>query len=289
VIVFQTASCGLHGSQRGAQGLLAPDKPSEQILAKASKSVCLIKGSYVFRGVDDGKVLRRSGWFLNGDESVLVKTYSGTGFLVSSGGDIVTNRHIAQPWWADSEAQKIASAGYRAELTSLSAYFPGLQTTYPLKTVRVSVDADVALLCAESAENLPAPLRLVSGERVAPGDRIMLVGYPGGLGSILGRDGQTRLDGLPGSLNFTEDQTAQALAAQGLIEPFVSFGHVSNVGALLLTLSAQTSDGSSGSPVLDENGAIIAVHSASLTQVNGASLAVPAEAVRKLIYLRQGG
>jgi S1-C subfamily serine protease len=152
------------------------------------------------------------------------------------------------------------------EFTSLSAYFPGIQTTYTLKPVRVSPDADVALLRAEPAEDLPAPLRLDGRERIAPGDSIMLIGYPGGLGPILGRDGEARLAGLPGSLNFTEDQTAKALAAQGLIEPFVSFGHVSNVGAPLLTLSAQTSDGSSGSPVLDENGAIVAVHSASLTQ-----------------------
>jgi S1-C subfamily serine protease len=216
-------------------------------------------------------------------------SYSGTGFLVSSDGDVLTNRHIAEPWWADPEAQRIVAAGYRPEMKSLRAYFPGRGIKYNLKTVLTSKQADVALLQVDPVRNLPAPLVLgPPAERAAPGSRVLLIGYPAGLGPILGRLNRAQLDRVPEYLNFTEQQMTQALASKALIEPFVSFGYLSNVKGEVLTLSAQTSEGSSGSPVLNEQGEVIAIHSAALTRVAGGSLAVPVEAARELITHRGG-
>ena len=75
------------------------------------------------------------------------------------------------------------------------------------------------------------------------------------------------------------------LAKWNLIEPFVSVGYVSNVSADILTLSALTSDGSSGSAVLDQQGRVVAIAFASLTQVAGGSLAVPARWALDLIEM----
>lgn len=257
-----------------------------QVIGQAEQAVCLIQGTYAFHSEKDGSRMRRRNWFLYGDDTVLEKTFSGTGFLVSAGGDIMTNRHIAQPWLADQEAREISAAGYRARLTGLKAFFPGRQDPFVLKTVRVSAEADVALLRVDSAGPLPAHLEFDTGESAAPGEEIMLVGFPGGLGPSLGREGQTRLTGMPGAMDSTPERTAQSLAAQDLLQPFVSFGHVSNARPPVLTLAVQSSAGSSGSPVLNQSGKVVGVLSASLTRVEGGSLAVPVRLARKLLIQR---
>jgi S1-C subfamily serine protease len=220
---------------------------------------------------------------MDADNSPLEDSYSGTGFLISSDGKILTNRHIAQPWWRDRDAQQIISRGYRPELKSLVAYFPGRPTGYALKLVRTSGKADLAVLQTRQQRNLPAPLLLETEERIMPGSQVWLIGYPAGLVAILGRNGQTTLETIPGHLNFTEQQVSQALAKRNLIEPFLSVGHLSNVSGDVVTLAALISDGSSGSPVLSQQGKVIAILSASLTRVAGGSLAVPARFGLELI------
>jgi S1-C subfamily serine protease len=287
-VIVRTTACSRPAFRYGADGQSLPGKPTEQVVETAVNSVCLIQGTYVFRDRENGMILRRRNWFLDGDDSVLENTYSGTGFLISSQGKILTNRHIAQPWWADPGAQKIVSAGYQPELTSLKAYFPGRQATHVLKTVRISEKADIALLQADPPWNLPPPLELSDGGGATPGGTVLVIGFPGGLGPIFGRGGQAQIQSEPGSLNFSAQQVTQALARRDLIEPFVSFGHVSNTRNNVLTLAVQTSEGSSGSPVLNEQGAIIGILYASLTSVNGGSLAVPVQAARDLIIPREG-
>jgi S1-C subfamily serine protease len=288
-MLLLAVACAIYPERNGSgEARTLPVVPVEQAIARSARSVCLIQGSYVFRDKENGEVLRRKGWFLGGDDSIVEKAYSGTGFLVSSRGGIVTNRHIAEPWWADPGAQKIISAGYRPELTSLKAHFPGRKTTHSLRTVRTSKEADLALLQADPARDLPAPLALGDEEGSTPGGKILLIGYPGGLGPILGRGAQSQLANIPGSLNFSEQQVTQALATRDLLEPFVSFGYLSNVSAKVLTLAIQTSDGSSGSPVLDEHGSVIAIHFATLTSAAGGGLAVPVRVAQELINHQQG-
>lgn len=146
-----------HGLPRDTGELHQPERLSGQVIARAAKSVCLIQGAFVFRDTGSGQLLRRNGWMLDGDASVIENSFSGTGFLVSSGGGIVTNRHVAQPWTADRDAQQIVAAGYRPELTRLKAYFPGRDQWYNLKPARISATVDVALLQAEESGSFPAP------------------------------------------------------------------------------------------------------------------------------------
>src|ERR1700732_4549444 len=49
---------------------------------------------------------------------------SGTGFLV---GDtlLATNRHVAEPWYGDSEAEGLTQRGATGMLASLVGFFPG--------------------------------------------------------------------------------------------------------------------------------------------------------------------
>jgi S1-C subfamily serine protease len=262
---------------------ISPALGPERVIEQARASICLIQGSYAFRDRQSGKLLRRADWILDGANVVLEDSFAATGFLISADGKILTNRHIAQPWWGNRDAEQIIAKGYRPELTSLVAYFPALPTRYVLKPVRISPKTDLALLQARQVRYLPAPLLLGTEEAVVPGTQVLLIGYPAGLGPILGRSGRARLERIPGHLNFTEQQVSHVLAKWHLIEPFVSVGYVSNVSADLLTLSALTSDGSSGSAVLDQQGRVVAIVFASLTQVGGGSLAVPARWALELI------
>src|SRR3954463_16134684 len=47
---------------------------------------------------------------------------SGTGFLIADG-LLATNRHVAEPWYGDSEAQKLIDQGASAMLESLIIFF----------------------------------------------------------------------------------------------------------------------------------------------------------------------
>src|SRR5579864_1411437 len=52
---------------------------------------------------------------------------SGTGFLVGDG-LLATNRHVAEPWFGDSEAEKLIWRGATARLETLVVFFPGWLT-----------------------------------------------------------------------------------------------------------------------------------------------------------------
>jgi S1-C subfamily serine protease len=265
----------------------SPACGAEGIVERARRSVCLIQGSYIFRDKDSGNVLRRADWVLDGDDTELETSYTGTGFLISSDGRILTNRHIAQPWWKDADAERIVSAGYRPELKRLTAYFPARTAAYRLTPLLTSKRADLAVVRAGDRRDLPVPLPLGGEQAVVPGIQVFILGYPAGAGAIIGRTGQANIESIPGFLSFTDQRISEVLAMGSLTEPFLSVGYLSNVANDVYTVSAVTSGGSSGSPVLDRQGKVIAIHSASLTGVAGGGLAVPSRLARELVGAEQ--
>jgi CheY-like chemotaxis protein len=266
--------------------------PSERIIAQYEASVCLIQGSYVFSDKDSGKLLRlvaqgsasapqvdASGIAdvtLEGNGPPLENSYSGTGFLVSADGKILTNRHVGEPWWADAQAQKIIAAGFWPEHRNFVAYFPHRPQAFALKTLKVSDKADLALLAATPKRDLPKPIPLDEEMKgTTPGAPIVLIGYPLGLEPILVRVREEELAKIPNYLNLSVDQMAQELARRNLIHPFISQGHISNITKEVLTYEAVTSMGGSGGPLFNQEGRVVAVNFAVLPQFSGANLAVP--------------
>src|SRR5271170_5216480 len=73
---------------------------------------------------------------------------SGTGFLVGKG-LVATNRHVAEPWYGDSEAQKLIDRGAAGTLESLVIFFPGSPTPVTLLPASVSKTSDLAVLHIE--------------------------------------------------------------------------------------------------------------------------------------------
>ena len=115
-------------------------KPSRErtadVIQQSRDSVCLIEGKLAFLDRMTGEKLRRKQWLVTASDEILEIPFSGTGFLVSNDGMIVTNRHVAQPWSSDPEAQAILASGYRPLLTRLVASFPGFSKPLRLRVAR---------------------------------------------------------------------------------------------------------------------------------------------------------
>src|SRR5271154_1112969 len=76
---------------------------------------------------------------------------SGTGFLVGDG-LLATNRHVAEPWYGDNEAEGLINRGAAAMLESLVVFFPGSVTPVRLMPGAVSPTGDLAVLRIEDKE-----------------------------------------------------------------------------------------------------------------------------------------
>ncbi|MGA2431344.1 MAG: hypothetical protein ABSH13_22800, partial [Candidatus Acidiferrum sp.] len=74
----------------------------------------------------------------------------GTGFLVRRDGRIITNHHVAEPWWNNEELKELLDRGAAAYVLSYKAYFPGVADGISAKLDRISTEADVATLKLEA-------------------------------------------------------------------------------------------------------------------------------------------
>ena len=59
---------------------------------------------------------------------------SGTGFVVAKG-LLATNRHVAEPWYGDSEADALIQRGATPKLEKLVAFFPGAPEPFDSRVV----------------------------------------------------------------------------------------------------------------------------------------------------------
>src|ERR1700719_811706 len=76
---------------------------------------------------------------------------SGTGFVVGDG-LLATNRHVAEPWYGDSEAEGLIDRGATAMLESLVVFLPGSPLPLILTPGTVSSSGDLAVLRIENKQ-----------------------------------------------------------------------------------------------------------------------------------------
>ena len=109
---------------------------------------------------------------------------------MATDGRLLTNRHIAEPWWNEKALQPLLARGVRPRLLDLRAFFPGQREAFPLEVVAVSQDADVAVIrLTKDAARLRLPVLPLehSGKAAKPGSPVLLLGYPAGLKAILAK------------------------------------------------------------------------------------------------------
>ncbi|CAN5429878.1 hypothetical protein BH09GEM1_BH09GEM1_48120 [soil metagenome] len=172
--------------------------------------------------------------------------YDGSGFVISPGGYLVTNRHVVRPDTsvaADSIMVTMADQRYavRADVVPLA---------------RASVQ-DVALLKIRDYHG-PFLARLDwTGTHAVQGEPAALIGFPAG--------------------------SDNALDSARVVRSSMSAGIFSKVTGDQIQFDGFTIGGSSGSPVFNASGEVVAIHRAGLKQGPGLGFAVPLSRLSPLL------
>ena len=208
----------------------------------------------------------------------------GTGFLVRNDGRLLTNHHVAEPWWGNDELKTLIDHGAAAYALSYTAYFPGGQKGISAKLDKISAQADVATLRLEGGLPTHSTLLDLDDRKDASvaGDAVVLIGYPTGIEGILARAGPEAAKEITGN-NTEVRQIVSQLAAQKLIRPTTTQGHIGDVLQDKIVYDAATTSGGSGGPLFNRNGKVIGVNFAILNGFGGSNLAVPVKYAKELL------
>ena len=206
-------------------------------------------------------VFIRAEFELLDDEGQVVATdaRTGSGFVISPDGLIVTNRHVIRDWEYNTDA------GRTGRTTKIDVILPGQKQegTIPAEVYRLYEDTspDVAILRINSSR-----LRFAHGiepdlSKTSQGDEVVVMGYPLGL-NLLQR---------------TKDEK---------IEPSLFTGIVSRIGHDYIQLSLRAYHGNSGGPVLNRQGQVIGILTASLVSAQDIALCTPVSSAYDLLTER---
>jgi S1-C subfamily serine protease/DNA-binding NarL/FixJ family response regulator len=208
----------------------------------------------------------------------------GTGFLVKRDGKIITNHHVAEPWWNNEDLKQLLDHGATAYVLSYDVYFPGKAEGLRAKLDRISSKADVATLQLESRLTpSSAVLELDDrAEATVTGDPVVLIGYPTGIEGILARAGTDVAQKIAGGTQDVNRIVSQ-LASQRLIRPTTTQGHIGDVLEDKIVYDAATTSGGSGGPLFNRNGKVVGINFAVLRDFGGSNLAVPAKYAKDLL------
>ncbi len=210
---------------------------------------------------------------------------SGTGFLVGNG-LIATNRHVAEPWYGDSEAQKLIDQGASGMLESLVIFFPGSPTPVTLLPASVSKTSDLAVLRAENTDVVRAlPIPPLAPSPGAPGQLVTVIGYPMGIAGMVAKSPAGIYERM--AYRHNDINAASELAALSLIRPSTTCGHLGDLVGDKLIYDAPTAHGGSGGPVFNTKGEVIGVNSAYMDGFSGGTLGVSVDSLRPLLQEAQ--
>jgi S1-C subfamily serine protease/DNA-binding response OmpR family regulator len=274
-------------------------KVAETIVHSYGPSVCLLHVVVEFLDKESGKPIQIAVDALGKpevDDKGMVQLDSGgsgphlqvdvfgTGFLVRRDGRIVTNHHVAEPWWKNDELKELLDRGAAAYVLSYQAYFPGSSEGISAKIDKISPQADVATLKLDGA--IPAHATLLElderHDASVTGDPVVLIGYPTGIEGILARAGSDvaqKITDSPQSVSHIMSQ----LASQQLIRPTTTQGHIGDILQDKIVYDAATTSGGSGGPLFNRSGKVIGVNFAILKNFGGSNLAVPVRYANELL------
>jgi serine protease Do len=265
-----------------------------RVVMAASSAVVFVQGGYQLIESESGRPLRillgpsgapRIGpggvplTTIEGEGPVFEIQFTGSAWLASDDGLLVTNRHVAIPWSENEQIGPIFERGFEPRLRLLG-YLPDRAEPVELEFVAASREVDLAVVRAPDMAGRE-PLRL-AGENPGAGQAILVLGYPAGIDALLARSGAVFVDSL---MQRRPDfwTVVKELSEAGFIRPLATRGIVGQVTPSTVAYDAETTRGGSGGPVLSLDGEVVAVTFAILAEFGGSNLGVPAGEVSRLL------
>jgi DNA-binding response OmpR family regulator/S1-C subfamily serine protease len=273
---------------------------AQTIIKTYEPSVCLIHVVLAFRDHQSGLKLHYAGMTDSGGPTVdehnnpLVSLNGygpevhldafGTGFLVSSSGQILTNHHVAEPWWQNDELREMLTQGLEPVVTEMRAYFPGVSHGIAIYTAKISSAADVAVVTGDVTGLNIKQIVLADGQHSAvSGAPIVLLGYPTALDAILARTGAETLQSIATASKGDPSNVMEELARRNLIRPITTQGHIGDVLTDKIVYDAQTTNGGSGGPLFNDEGKVIGINFAVVRDFGGSNFAIPVSYGKSLL------
>jgi len=274
------------------QKLETEGKAAQTIIQSYEPSVCLIHIVLAFRDHTTGLRLHYAELTSSGvpktdehDNTLLSLTGSGpevhleafgTGFLASATGQILTNHHVAEPWWQNDDLKEMLDQGLEPVTAEMTAYFPGVPHGIAISTEKISSAADVAVLKADISQLGIKQIALADGGRSAvSGGPVVLLGYPTALDAILARAGAETLQSIATASQGDSKRVMEELARRHLIRPITTQGHIGDVLPDKIVYDAQTTSGGSGGPLFNDQGKVIGINFAMVREFGGSNFAIP--------------
>jgi DNA-binding response OmpR family regulator len=272
---------------------------AEDVIRAYAPSVCLLHVSVSFVDHASGRPLRYGGinpdgeplhdsdgnpvYTLEGRAPEVRADFFGTGFIAGEG-RILTNHHVAQPWWKNDELESISSQGLTPSIAELTAYFPDAKAGIPVTVSEISDQADLAVLKGDLS-GLKKPILKLDARKEAAvsGQPLVSLGYATGISAILARAGEDAVNDIAKATGGKPDEVLNELVRRKLIRPLVTQGHIGDVLPDKIVYDAQTTSGGSGGPLINRNGEVIGVTFAVVRGFGGSNFGVPIRFAQPLL------
>lgn len=274
---------------------------AEAVIRAYAPSVCLLHVSVAFDDKSSGRRLHYAGinsdgepqkdsngntlYTLDGGTPEVRADFFGTGFLVGEG-KILTNHHVAQPWWKNDDLSDALKQGLDPVIATMTAYFPDAPAGIPVGISQISDDADLSLLHPDlPGLNLPELKIDARREAAVSGQPVISLGYATGVDAILARAGDDTVKDILKETGGDPTKISDELLRRKLIRPLATQGHIGDVLADEIVYDAQTTSGGSGGPLINQDGRVIGVTFAVVKDFGGSNFGVPIRFAQPLLKL----
>jgi DNA-binding response OmpR family regulator/S1-C subfamily serine protease len=272
---------------------------AEDVIRAYAPSVCLIHVSISFLDRASRRPLRYGGitpngeplkdsdgnpvYTLEGRAPEVRADFFGTGFVVADG-SILTNHHVAQPWWKNDELSAVLDQDLTPAISEMSAYFPAASAGISVSVAQISDEADLALLKGDIS-SLKAPILKIDARKEAAvsGQPLISLGYATGLSAILARAGEEAVNEIVKTSGGNPTRIVDELERRKLIRPLITQGHIGDVLPDKIVYDAQTTSGGSGGPLINRDGQVIGVTFAVVRGFGGSNFGVPIRFAQPLL------
>jgi S1-C subfamily serine protease len=197
-----------------------------------------------------------------------VEIANGSGFVISPGGHVLTNHHVVRGGERviEKDGRPLTVA---VEVTGIEVLFPSDGTRLHARIEAVDPQLDLAVLLVPAVD-LPY-VRLGDSDALFPGQPVQVIGFPLGRAVDVGR-------------SAANDAVPQATMSRGSVAA-VRTGDEGD--ARYIQTDAVVQPGSSGGPMVDEQGYAIGVIRMAIARRSGVAFAIPVNRVKD--FLEQSG